>query len=123
MQVLPAVAIVDNHQLFRRTMRIILTRLGYEIVLEGANGEELIEKVRGGTVPAICLVDVNMPVLNGFETTQYMKQHWPVVKMILISLNTSEGYQQSALQFGADGFWTKNSSIELLQEILENCQR
>jgi CheY-like chemotaxis protein len=120
MSVLPAVAIVDNHQLFRRTMRTILTRLGYDVMMECANGQELIENLKGGMRPAVCVVDINMPVMNGFETTRYIKQHWPPVKMILISLNAEEVNRENALQSGADGFWAKNGSIEALQAILQN---
>jgi YesN/AraC family two-component response regulator len=67
--------------------------------------------------PDVVLMDVKMPRLNGLQTTQRIKQRWPDVKVILISMYV--GYRSSAEQAGADHFLLKGASpAEILEAIL-----
>lgn len=82
-----SIAIADNHQLVRQTLIHILTSFGYHVIMEAENGKSLIEKLEAGELPHICIIDIRMPLLDGYETTEYIKQNWPSIKVLIFSLD------------------------------------
>ena len=114
-----SIAIADNHQLIRQTFIQVLTSFGYHVIIEAENGKSLIEKLEEGELPDICVIDLDMPVLDGYETTEYIKQNWPSIKVLIFSLDNNMHNQQRALDCGADAFISKLEGIELLRQELE----
>lgn len=114
-----SIAIADNHQLIRQTLIQVLTSFGYHVIIEAENGKSLIEKLEEDELPDICVIDLEMPVLDGYETTEYIKQNWPSIKVLIFSLDNNMHNQQRALDCGADAFISKLEGIELLKEELE----
>ena len=114
-----SIAIADNHQLIRQTLIQVLTSFSYHVIIEAENGKSLIEKLEEGELPDICVIDLEMPFLDGYETTEYIKQNWPSIKVLIFSLDNNMHNQQRALDCGADAFISKLEGIELLRQELE----
>lgn len=116
-------AIVDDHGLFRRALSDMLNDKDIQVVLEAGNGNELIEKM-DRCIPDVVLLDINMPVMDGIETLQFLSSHYPQVRVIILTMHSEEGFVMDLLKRGAKGFLTKNSSLEevksTIMEVLEN---
>ncbi|MBK6540233.1 MAG: response regulator transcription factor [Flavobacteriales bacterium] len=71
-------ALVDDHHLMRSGLAAMLNGLdGYRVTIEAANGRELIEALRDATPPAIAIVDLNMPVMDGYATIGWLRTNAP----------------------------------------------
>lgn len=114
---LVTVAIVDDHAMLRQAINLRLSLLGYKIVLEAENGRIFLDQLsKLPAPPVICLLDINMPVMDGFETAIELKKNWPGVKILFFSMHNSKAYVSKARQLGADGFLSKDASFEELKQ-------
>ena len=112
------IAIVDDHALVRQAMAVRLTLKGYKVILEAENGKAFLDKLAESDKPDICLLDINMPVMDGFETAIQLKKNWPAIKIIFFSMHNSPAFITKASQLGADGFISKDAPFDELNEIL-----
>lgn len=102
------VVIADDHGMVRRGTREILQQdRDVTVVGEAANGMELIELVQS-LRPQVVLVDIGMPDLNGIEATERIKDQWPEVGVVVLSVNDDDEYVWRAVQAGASGYLTKD---------------
>lgn len=115
------VAVVDDHSVFRNGIINVLSKNeNIEIVLEANHGKECIDLLQArNIIPDILLLDIQMPVMNGFETLDYFKKHYPSVKVIILSLIQDEILVNNFLRKGASGFIAKNAEPEQMLEIVE----
>ena len=73
-----SVALIDDHHLMRSGLVNMINGMGdYEVVQEFANGKEFVDALRTTTAPAIAIVDLNMPVMDGYETITWLTPHAP----------------------------------------------
>ncbi|MEO6231523.1 MAG: response regulator transcription factor [Ferruginibacter sp.] len=81
------IGIVDDHQLFSKSLALLLESLGvYEVILDAKNGADLQEKLRNkNLLPQIMLVDVNMPVMDGVATAIWMTENFPACKLVALT--------------------------------------
>lgn len=112
------VAIADDHAMIRQTYHIRLKLMGYNVVMEAENGKQLLDKIVATTPPDLCLLDINMPVMDGFETAVQLKKNWPGIKILFFSMHKEPAYIEKALKSGADGFVAKDASSDELTKAL-----
>ena len=102
------VLIADDSVHAREGLRALLRmRPEIEVVGEAANGQDAVRLV-AECRPDIVLMDLQMPVLDGVQATQLIKQQWPAVTVIALTVYTME--QSAALAAGADAFLIKGSA-------------
>ena len=100
--------LADDHTLFRQLLRGALSdQPRFEIVGEARDSAEAISQARA-LQPDIVLMDLHMPVLDGVQATQLIKQQWPAVTVIALTMYAVE--QGAALAAGADAFLIKGSA-------------
>jgi DNA-binding NarL/FixJ family response regulator len=85
------------------------------VVGEAADGQQAVQLV-GECQPNVVLMDLHMPVLDGMQATQQIKQQWPTVTVIALTMYATE--QTAALAAGVDAFGIKGSSPERLLSAL-----
>ncbi|MEA2783181.1 MAG: hypothetical protein QOK29_4725 [Rhodospirillaceae bacterium] len=103
------VVIADDHSLVRAGFRLVLSGFdGVEVVGEASNGREAIELVAEHR-PGLALMDLSMPGLGGVEATRRIAKEYPDVRVIILSMHTSEDYVFQALRAGAAGYVYKGS--------------
>jgi DNA-binding NarL/FixJ family response regulator len=104
------VLIADDNARARRGLRALLAlRPEIELIGEAADGQEAVQMVRE-CQPDALLMDVRMPQMDGLEATRQIKQHWPEVRVVVVSMYTS--YRVAALASGADSFLRKGCTVE-----------
>jgi DNA-binding NarL/FixJ family response regulator len=112
------IAIVDDHHMIREVIRSLLVNLGYKVVLEAGNGKRLLEKLQTTRAPDICLLDINMPEMNGFETVKQLKKNYPDIQILVFSMNTESSSVKKMKELGVAGFLPKTSSMEQIHAAL-----
>jgi DNA-binding NarL/FixJ family response regulator len=91
----------------------------FTVLTECGSGEEAVEQCRK-LRPDIVLMDINLPGMNGIETTQQVRKYSPGTRIIALSQHTQPAYARKIMQEGASGYVTKNSSKdELFAAIIE----
>ncbi|UOG73330.1 response regulator transcription factor [Hymenobacter tibetensis] len=103
------VFIVDDHAIVRDGLQSVLTAMPLlEVVGEAANGQELLDQLP--TVPTdVVLMDLNMPVLDGLATTHKLQEQYPLLRILILSMNTHERTVGEVLAAGAHGYVLKNA--------------
>lgn len=112
-------AIVDDNSIYRKLLTKILNRAGIAVVFYAEDGVDCLLKMETTSVlPNILLMDIEMPVMDGFETARQMKLRWPELKIIAHSSVIDAESIRRITVCGADMFLPKNcSSIELISAI------
>ena len=109
------ILIADDHELFLDGLRLVLTNLDDETIIDTVhNHKELHEKADGLTAYDLILTDLAMPGLNWHESLRLLKEHYPDTPIVILSaVNDSENVLQ-AIDIGASGFIPKTSSSKII---------
>ena len=115
------VAIVDDHALVRKGIAELINQFGgMEVVIEADSGYQLIEKLeKQSSKPDVCLMDVCMKGMNGFDTLIAVKKRWPDIKVLAFSYTEEEFYILKMITNGAKGYISKSCSAAELKEALQ----
>ena len=106
------VALVDDQQLFRAGINSLLKDYDdFQVMLEAVNGKDLIEKLKYQK-PHVVLLDIEMAEMNGVETTVFLNQHYPEIKIIILTMSNDEEFIFDLISKGAHGFLQKDRSVE-----------
>ena len=114
------VALVDDHQLFRKSLSLLLESFeGVTVVYETDNGLLFLKYLEECKIDVLFL-DLEMPLMHGFNVCKQAKLIDPSLKVIILSqLNSKEAVHQ-VMEIGANGYFTKNSSPEMLENAIQN---
>ena len=89
-------------------------------IRDRSNGEQVLQLLRTGKLADIILMDVEMPILGGLETTEKIMKDFFGVKVIIISMLNDKAVIESAYEKGAKGFLFKNTTLPELQEAIKS---
>ncbi|MCL6592931.1 MAG: response regulator transcription factor [Alicyclobacillus sp.] len=114
------VAIADDNELFRETLcEVLAFEQDLEIVGVWRHGGEVLHGIRE-VQPDVLLLDINMPYLNGVETTKQLQALHPQVRIVILTLHDDEGYVLETLKSGASGYLVKDGSVaEVVRAVRE----
>ncbi|RZL19633.1 MAG: response regulator transcription factor [Pedobacter sp.] len=115
------IAIADDHTIMRNGLAELIKTLGnYEIIIQAGNGVELLSQLaRASTLPELCILDINMPELNGYETTLKLKETYPDIKVMALSMFDNEFSIVRMLRNGATGFLHKGANPDELSDAIQ----
>lgn len=115
------VVVVDDHTLLLQAIGGLVNDFeNFEVHYLCKNGQELLEKFKNPkNIPDIVLMDINMPILNGIETTEILKEKFPEVKVLALSVEENEATILKMLRAGAKGYLMKDTKSSILKEALE----
>lgn len=112
------IIIVDDHQLFRNGLKILLNAFPeFEVAGEASNGVEFL-KILDYTQADIALMDINMPEMDGVEATRRGLNQSPEIDVIALSMYGEEEYYYKMVDAGAKGFLLKDSDISEVKEAI-----
>jgi DNA-binding NarL/FixJ family response regulator len=117
-----SIVIVDDHILIAKALSSILANFEqFEVLYECENGKELQEKCNHKkNVPHIVLLDINMPIMDGFETAKWLKETHPGVLVMALSMQNDEQNLIKMIKSGAKGYLLKNVHPTELEKALNN---
>jgi DNA-binding NarL/FixJ family response regulator len=102
------ILLCDDHEHARKAMRMILAEDDrFTIIGEAANGNEILEQTEQ-LMPDMILMDINMPTLNGLEATRLVKEKFPYVKIVMVTVSDDVSHLFEAIKNGAQGYLVKN---------------
>ena len=112
------ILLAEDHTIVRKGLRALLEdEPGMEVVGEAQDGREAVEKA-GELRPDVVVMDISMPSLNGLEATRQITKRLPEVKVLILTVHTSEEYIFQILRAGASGYVVKNAApAELVSAI------
>lgn len=115
------IVIVDDHILFASSLeKLIHSFGGFKVVYKVGNGSQLQEKLQlNNPLPDIILLDVNMPVMNGLETINWLSKNHPNIKVLVLSMEDNEEQILKFIKLGAKGYLLKDIEPEILKFALK----
>jgi len=114
------IALADDHVVMRNGLASLLKDLGYAILYEADNGKEFVEKTKKENLPDVALLDINMPKMDGYETALWLKENFPEVKVLALSMYDDDGAIIRMLKNGAKGYVLKDSNIADVKSAIES---
>lgn len=110
--------IVDDQPLFRKGLISLLKEFEeIKIILEASNGEELLTEITKKQ-PDVILLDLEMPIMDGIRTTAALKEKYPEIKIIILTMHHDEAMVMHLIDKGAHGFLLKDTTIETIVEAI-----
>jgi two-component system invasion response regulator UvrY len=116
-------ALVDDHVLLRNGLANLLRELDYDVIIEADSGIDFLEKLKRSEKPEIVLMDINMPNMDGYGTTQWLRNKFPEIKVLALSMYDDENSIIKMLRSGARGYILKDSEPSELTAALIALQK
>jgi len=114
------VVLVDDHSLLRNALANVINKFpGYEVLFQANNGRHFIQLLDPDDLPDIVLMDVGMPFMNGFETTRWIHENYPEVRVIALSMQREEWTVIRMLRNGARWYMLKDIELDDLRKGLD----
>lgn len=114
------IVLVDDHVLLRNGLAAIIAKLGYSVLFECSNGKELMEKLDKSNQPDLVLMDINMPEVDGYQTTLWLRNNFPLIKVLALSMYDDEKAIIRMLKNGARGYILKETSTQELKNAIDS---
>jgi len=117
----PSVALVDDHVLLRNGLANLIRSFGeYSVLFEAGNGSDFIRQLKPRTLPDIVLLDINMPDMDGYETSLWIRRHHPEIKIVALSMYDTDNSIIRMLKNGVKGYILKDADPAELKVALES---
>ncbi len=113
------IVLTDDHILLRNGLAELVKKLGHTVLFEADNGKDLMTKLDAKNLPDLVLMDINMPEMDGYETTQWLKENHPEVNVLALSMYDNENSIIKMLKCGAKGYILKDSDPAILKAAID----
>ncbi|MVN22369.1 response regulator [Mucilaginibacter arboris] len=119
-----SVLLTEDHNVVRNGIKSLLEKENeLQVVAEATNGRQALDLLENGLDPDIILTDINMPQMTGIELAAQVKNKFPKVKLLVLSMLDHEKYVVEAFKAGAIGYILKNvTATELIYALLHVCR-
>jgi DNA-binding NarL/FixJ family response regulator len=115
------VAIADDHALFRTGVKTSLsTKKDIQMVAEAENGMQLLNLLKH-IKPDVILLDIQMPIMDGYATLPEIKKIYPDMKVIMLSMINDPSMITRMMEIGANSYLTKESDSEMIYQAIRTC--
>lgn len=101
------ILIADDHEDVRAEIRALLEAQHWEVCGEAQNGQEAIDKTQA-LRPDVIILDMSMPVLNGFDAAQQIRRAWPATKVLILTMHDAANLPSILNETDADAYLTKS---------------
>ncbi|MBC7829719.1 MAG: response regulator transcription factor [Chitinophagaceae bacterium] len=103
------IALADDHVLLRTALATLINSFeNCKVIQQAGDGDELIEQIRQGCRPDVVILDLNMPRKDGHETAIWLKDNFPQIHVMMLTMYDSESALIRLLQAGVKGFLKKD---------------
>jgi DNA-binding NarL/FixJ family response regulator len=116
------ILLVDDHVLFRDSLRMLLVAHGHEIAGTAGNGLEALQQARA-LRPDLILMDIEMPVCDGLAATRLIRAEWPEAKIVMLTVSAKDEHLFEAIKSGASGYLLKSESSDRFLAMVDEVAR
>lgn len=115
-----SIVIVDDHILIAKALEGIISNFtDFEVIYVCENGKDLIQKLEeGNKIPDIILLDISMPIMDGFETAAWLTKNHSEIKIMALSMQGDDNSVIKMIKNGAKGYLLKNTHPKDLETAL-----
>ena len=113
------IVLVDDHVLLRKGLADLVSNLGFQVLFEANNGKEFCEKLQPDNLPDLVLLDINMPQMDGYATSLWLKKNYPDIKILALSMHDDENAVIRMLKNGARGYILKDTEPSELKTAID----
>lgn len=118
------IAIVDDHTLFRNGVAALMREFDeLHVLFEADNGQQMQQMLSVQQLPQVILMDINMPVMDGYKATSWLKGNYPKIKVLALSMFEDDKAVINMIKCGACGYLLKESKpkevLEAIKTIIE----
>lgn len=111
------ILLVDDHTLFLQSLKMLLAANQYQVVGTAGDGREALKQARLLS-PELILMDIEMPVYDGLAATRLIKAKMPEIKIVMLTVSSSDDNLFEAVKSGASGYLLKSQPAERFLELL-----
>ena len=111
--------LVEDHELIRGGIKSLLSAEDYEIIGEFGMPKTMFQALEEGLVPDIIVMDISLPEMNGLEASRLLKEQYPMVKIIILSMHKEEEYVIECLNQDIMGYVVKDSVADEIREAID----
>lgn len=114
------IAMADDHAMLRKSLATLINSMAeFEVVISVDNGKLLLEAIKTSkTIPQVCILDINMPEMNGYDTTRELLKYYPDIKIIALSMYDNEQNVIKMIRNGATAYLLKDAEPEELRRAI-----
>lgn len=110
------IVVVDDHAMFRKGLCMLINMFAnYTILFDAENGKDFIHKLKENDLPDIVLMDISMPEMDGYDTTVWLKNKHPEIKVIALSTMDADTAIIKMIKCGAKGYVLKDAEPDELK--------
>jgi DNA-binding NarL/FixJ family response regulator len=114
------IAIVDDHAIFRKSLAVLIGLFpNHRVLFDAANGQDFIQQLQGTDLPDIVLMDITMPVMDGYSCSAWIMNNHPQIKVLALSTMDSETAIIKMIKSGAKGYVLKDADPQELKLAFE----
>jgi two-component system invasion response regulator UvrY len=115
-------AVVEDHEVVRKGVISLISGFGgFDVIIEAGNGKELFDELCSAPeLPEILVMDISMPVWDGYETLEAVRRKWPSMKSLILTMHKHEFAIIKMFRNGANGYLLKNCRPIELQDALQS---
>ncbi len=119
------IAMADDHAMLRQGLANMIESFGdYKVICQAGNGQELIDHLQPATLPDIVLLDISMPVMDGYETAKFIQEKYPSIRILALSMMDNENAIIRMIRNGSRGYVLKDAEpTELKQALYDVMQK
>jgi DNA-binding NarL/FixJ family response regulator len=103
--------LADDHRMLREGLRRSMSDQGFDVVGEARDGDEAI-RLAEELQPEVILMDVTMPEVDGVEATRQIRQQYPDIRIVMLTMHADQEVLAAAIRAGASGYLVKDCSTE-----------
>jgi two-component system NarL family response regulator len=111
------ILLVDDHTLFLQSLKMLLAANQYQVVGTAGDGREALKQARLLS-PELILMDIEMPICDGLAATRLIKAEMPGIKIVMLTVSSSDDNLFEAVKSGASGYLLKSQPAERFLELL-----
>jgi DNA-binding NarL/FixJ family response regulator len=118
------IVLVDDHQVVRDGVKSLLSEFqDVKIIGEADSAQSLFQVLNSSLLPDVIILDINLPDQSGIELTRQLKQKFPSIKVLILTMYNSEEYIFNAIKAGASGYLPKTATrAELIGAVRQAAQ-
>lgn len=111
----------EDQVMFRESLATFLQAVpNFTVLFHAENGKKLIDLLhQSNETPDVVLLDLTMPEMNGLQTTEYLREHFPDIKILILSVHSEQRHIAHMIGVGVNAYLVKNTELDTLKAAIE----